>query len=107
MLREHSDFYVTNLHSWINGNAFYGSFHEMRFLVKPTAIVDKVTGDPMEGSKVDAYVWGGEFCMEESEILAQAEFPLTQQGHEQVIDWLEEQYKWMTTQQADAAQAHR
>ncbi len=101
MLREHPDFYVTNLHSWINANAFFGSFHQMRFLIKPTAVVDKVTGEPLEGSKVEAFVWQGEFCMEESQILASAEFPLTQQGHEQVIDWLEEQYLWMTTQQAE------
>ncbi len=97
MLRESSGFYITNLHSWINGNAFYGSFQEMRFLIKPTAVVDKVTGDPLEGSKVEAFLWKGEYCMEESEVLKTAEFPLSEEGHEQVIDWLEEQYKWITT----------
>lgn len=100
MLREHPDFYVTNLHSWVNNNPFFGSFHEMRFLIKPTAIVDKVTGDVMEGSKVEVSVWAGEFCMEESQILATGEFPLSEAGREQVIDWLEEQYKWITTRQA-------
>lgn len=107
MLREHSDFYVTNLHSWLNGNAFYGSFHGLRFLIKPTAILDKVTGEPLEGSRVEVLVWTGEYCLEESEVLAKAEYPLTEQGREQVIDWLEEQYKWMTTQQRTDARERR
>lgn len=97
MLREDPGFYLTNLHSWSNGNAFYGSFRIMRFLVKPTAVRDKESGELKPESKVEAFVWKGEYCMEESEILNQAEFPLTEEGREQVIEWLEEQYKWITT----------
>lgn len=97
MLREEPGFYITNLHSWINGNAFYGSFREMRFRVKPSPVLDKKTGEPLPESKVEALVWKGEYCLEESEVLNQAEFPLSQEGHEQVIEWLEEQYKWITT----------
>lgn len=97
MLREDPDFYLTNLHSWSNGNAFYGSLRAMRFLVKPTVARDKQSGELLPESKVEAFVWKGEYCMEESEILAQAEFPLTEEGREQVIEWLEEQYKWIMT----------
>lgn len=97
MLREEPGFYLTNLHSWINGNAFFGSFREMRFLIRPSVSLDKETGEPKPESKVTACIWKGEYCMEESEILRQAEFPLTEAGREQVIDWLEEQYKWITT----------
>lgn len=97
MLREDPRFYLTNLHSWINGNAFFGSLREMRFYVKPKAIVDKVTGEPLPESSVTVSVWKGEYCMEESEILATHEFELTEEGREQVIDWLEEQYKWILT----------
>ena len=97
MLREDPGFYLTNLHSWSNGNAFYGSFRTMRFLVKPTAVRDKESGELKSESKVEAFVWKGEYCMEESESLNQAEFPLTEEGREQVIEWLEEQYKWITT----------
>ncbi|MCD8384533.1 MAG: hypothetical protein LUC39_06195 [Clostridiales bacterium] len=97
MLREDPGFYITNLHSWINGNAFYGSFREMRFLIKPTAVLDKVSGEPLPESRVDVLVWKGEYCLEESEVLNQATFPLTEEGREQVITWMEEQYKWITT----------
>lgn len=103
MLREHPDFYVTNLHSWINGNPFYGSFHGLRFRIKPAPVLDKITGEPLENSSVEALVWYGEYCLEESETAASAVFPLSEQGREQVIDWLEEQYQWMTTHQTDAA----
>lgn len=97
MLREDPNFYVTNLHSWTNGNAFYGSLRAMRFLVKPTVVRNKQNGAIEPESKVETFVWKGEYCMEESEIRAQAEFPLTEEGREQVIDWLEEQYKWIMT----------
>ena len=97
MLREDPSFYLTNLHSWTNGNAFYGSLRAMRFLVKPTVVRDKESGELQPESKVEAFVWKGEYCMEESEILAQAEFPLTEEGREQVLVWWEEQYKWIMT----------
>ena len=97
MLREDPSFYLTNLHSWSNGNAFYGSLRAMRFLVKPTVLRDKGSGELLPESHVEAQVWKGEYCLEESEVLAQAEFPLTEEGREQVIEWLEEQYKWIMT----------
>lgn len=97
MLREDPRFYLTNLHSWINGNNFYGSYREMRFFISVHSVVDKVTGEPLPESNVTASVWKGEFCMEESEILASKEFLLTEEGRESVIDWLEEQYKWILT----------
>lgn len=97
MLREDPSFYLTNLHSWSNGNAFYGSLRAMRFLVRPTVLRDKGTGELLPESKIEVLVWKGEYCLEESEVLAQAEFPLTEEGREQVIEWLEEQYKWIMT----------
>ena len=90
MLREDPGFYLTNLHSWSNGNAFYGSFRTMRFLVKPTAVRDKESGELKSESTVEAFVGKGEYCMEGA-------VPLTEEGREQVIEWLEEQYKWITT----------
>ena len=67
MLREDPRFYLTNLHSWINGNHFFGSYREMRYLVKNYAVVDKVTGEALPESKVEVFIWQGEYCMEESE----------------------------------------
>ena len=93
MLRDEPGFYLTNLHSWTNGNAIYGSFREMRFLVRPTVLRDKASGQLLPDSRVETFVWRGEYCLEESEVLATAEFPLTEEGRDQVLDWLDAQYR--------------
>ena len=36
--------------------------------------------------------WYGEYCLEESEVVSETQFPLSAEGREQVIDWLEEQW---------------
>ena len=38
-------------------------------------------------------VWYGEYCMEESEIVASACFPMNQTGYERVLQWLDGQYQ--------------
>ena len=91
MLREHHFFFLPNLLSFTNGNTYLGSFLGLRFRVKPTT-----EGEGDEAKEVLACLcWYGEYCLEESEVVAEASFPLSAEGREQVIDWLEEQYEHM------------
>ena len=85
MLREHHSFFLPNLLSFTNGNTYLGSFLGLRFRVKPVNDEDTL----------ECLTWYGEFCLEDSEVAAEASFPLTAEGREQVIDWLEEQYALM------------
>lgn len=85
MLREHHSFFLPNLLSFTNGNTYLGSFLGLRFRVKPVNDEDTL----------ECLTWYGEYCLEDSEIAAEASFPLTAEGREQVIDWLEEQYALM------------
>lgn len=68
-----------------NGNEYTGSSsaksgNELRFKLKP------------EEDKLVAEVWPGPFCYEKSEITGRAEFPLTEEGRAQALEWLNRQY---------------
>lgn len=98
MLREHHSFFLPNLLSFTNGNTYLGSFLGLRFRVKPTT-----EGEGEEAREVlQCLCWYGEYCLEESQVEAEASFPLSAEGREQVIDWLEEQCLAMPKPQEDS-----
>ena len=85
-IRESHNFFLPNLLTFTNGNTYLGSFQGLRFRVKPTK-------DESEQDILACLCWYGEYCLEESEIAAEASFPLDEAGREQVIDWLQQQYE--------------
>ncbi len=88
MLREHHRFFLPNLLTFTNGNTHLGSFLGLRYRIQPTK---KET--EMGTEEIFACLdWYGEYCLEESEVVHEAEFPLSAEGREQVIDWLEQEY---------------
>lgn len=98
MITEDSFFYLPNLYTFQNGNAFFGSFRGLRFLVKPVDNEkDGVKKLDKDCKKVfDCCTWYGEFCLEESEVVDTALFPLDEEGYPQVVEWLDAQYHKMT-----------
>lgn len=91
MLREHHNFFLPNLLYFTNGNTYLGSFLGLRFRVQPTT-----EGEGEQQQEVLACLcWYGEYCLEESQVAAEASFPLDAEGRAQVIDWLEGQYAAM------------
>ena len=88
MMREHHRFFLPNLLTFTNGNTYLGSFLGLRYRIKPTT-------EEVEGEKREVFAcltWYGEYCLEESEVVSEAAFPLTAEGREQVIDWLEQEW---------------
>lgn len=66
---------------------FAGSASERDFNYK---IIPNI---PKEGEKsLRAYIWSGELCLEKSENTEMKEFPLSEEGHAQMLNWLEEEY---------------
>lgn len=48
---------------------------------------------PKEGDKtLRAYIWSGDNCIDKSENVDMKEFPLSEEGHDEMLKWLEEQY---------------
>ncbi|MCD8368365.1 MAG: hypothetical protein LUC48_10155 [Clostridiales bacterium] len=91
MLRDNEKFYLPNLHHFQNDNTFYGSFQGLRFRVKSEQVEEA-------GEKrwtIATLCWYGDFCLEESDVVAEARFPMSEEGYDQVLDWLEGQYRLM------------
>lgn len=99
MLRESNGFYLPNLHTFQNENVFYGSFQGLRFRVQSTK--RKPEGAEEEQWGMAVLSWYGEFCLEESEVVAEDWFPMTEEGYQQVLDWLEGQYARMLQRQQE------
>ncbi len=87
MIAEHPDFYLPNLATFQNDNGFLGSFHGLRFRVKPNL------GKDGSQPALHALVWHGLLCLELSQVVAEQSFPLTEEGHAQVLVWLDDQYQ--------------
>lgn len=93
MIYDDPRFFLSNLYTLQNGNTFLGSYRGLRFRVKPAP--EKGDDGEIHGT-VAALVWYGEKCLEETEeIVAEAEFELSEEGRQQVMDWLDAQYNQM------------
>ena len=71
------DIFLPTLHSFENHNNFSGSCGPLRFYLYP------------QETTILAKIWHGIFCIEKSEIEAEQEFPMTQEGIEELRAWLD------------------
>ena len=75
---------IPTLLFWENGNSWYGSLGSTRFYIQP------VTPEGAEEQQLSVQVWRGPLSMALSEVIAQAAFPVTEEGLSQTAAWLEE-----------------
>jgi hypothetical protein len=94
VIYQHSDFYVPNLATFQNDNGYLGSFHGLRFRLKP----GKRETEEGEERTIEALVWYGLFCLEKSEVVSETVFSMTEEGYAAMLDWLDEQYQIMESQ---------
>lgn len=89
-----ADLFLPVLHSFENNNVFTGSFGQMRFKITPKLVKpDGSKTVDLTVSTLFCEVWYGQFCYEKSEIEATNEFPISEQGREELRLWLTEQIK--------------
>ena len=74
---------IPTLLFWENGNSWYGSLGNTRFFIKPES-------PEGEGRRLSIQVWRGPLSMELSEVIAAADFPVTEEGLARTAAWLEE-----------------
>ncbi len=83
--------FIPTLHTFAMNNIFTGSLGLFRFRAAPNIIMATPKEVDFEKSIIRAACWHGPFCYEKSQMEDEAEFPLSAQGREDLITWLEAQ----------------
>lgn len=81
--------FIPTLHTFAMENVFTGSCGLFRFKITPS--VTKIGKEvDFENSSMLAEFWHGKFCYEKSQMEGNATFPLSEQGRQAMLDWLQE-----------------
>lgn len=83
------DLYLPTLHSFAMQNSFTGSYGAFRFRIKPNVTMRTPKEVDMENSSICAEYWHGQFCYEKSQMEDVREFPMSEEGRQDMKRWLE------------------
>lgn len=83
-----AELFMPTLHTFAMKNTFTGSLGLFRFRVQPNVIMATPKEVDFEQSTMMVEYWHGLYCYEKSEMEGQETFPLTDQGRQDMIDWL-------------------
>lgn len=81
--------YLPTLHTFAMNNIFTGSCGLFRFRAVPNVVMKTPKEVDFDASTIYAEFWHGLFCYEKSEMEGNATFPLTDEGREEMLAWLE------------------
>lgn len=82
--------FIPTLHSFAMNNIFTGSCGAFRFRAKPNVVMATAKEVDFQESTILAQYWHGPYCFEKSEMEGEKLFPMTEQGREDMKNWLEE-----------------
>ena len=80
--------FLPTLHWFAMKNPFTGSCGEFRFKADPNVVMATAKEVDFEASTIKCEFWHGPFCYEKSEMEGKAEFPLSVEGRQALMDWL-------------------
>ena len=82
------EIFLPTLHWFAMTNTFSGSCGELRFMAKPNVIMATPKEVDFTQSTIVCEYWHGKLCYELSEMEEKKEFPLTEEGREEMQNWL-------------------
>lgn len=82
--------FIPTLHTFAMNNIFTGSLGMFRFRAAPDIIMATPKEVDYEKSSIHAEYWHGLYCYEKSTMEGERTFPLSAEGREDMIAWLEE-----------------
>ena len=83
------ELFLPTLHTFAMNNLFTGSYGMLRVRAKPNVIMATAKEVDFEQSTIFVEYWHGLFCYEKSEMEGSETFPLTEEGRQAMIQWLE------------------
>lgn len=84
-----AEIFIPTLHTFAMKNTFTGSLGMLRFRVEPKVVMRTPKEVDFEASSIFVQYWHGLYCYEKSEMEGEATFPMSQEGRESLIQWLE------------------
>ena len=85
-----AELFIPTLHTFAMKNTFTGSCGLFRFRAEPNVIMATPKEVDFQQSTIHVEFWHGLYCYEKSEMEGEHTFPLTDEGREEMIRWLEE-----------------
>ena len=77
--------FIPTISAFLNGNSYMGSKGPLRFRVR--GVMAGTEGE--EHPVLEAVIWYGKACLENSNVDEEQDFDLTDEGRRELIDWLE------------------
>ena len=85
-----SELFLPTLHTFAMNNIFTGSLGLLRFRAVPNVVMANAKEVDFAQSSIFVEYWHGLYCYEKSTMEGEKTFPLTAEGREEMISWLEE-----------------
>ena len=82
------ELFIPTLHTFAMKNLFTGSYGMLRFRIKPDVIMATPKEVDFAQSSIFVEYWHGLYCYEKSEMEGSETFPMTEEGREQMLQWL-------------------
>jgi len=83
------ELFLPTLHTFAMKNMFTGSYGMLRFRVVPNVVMATPKEVDFDQSSMDVEYWHGLYCYEKSEMEGKETFPMTEEGRQDMIRWLE------------------
>ena len=81
---------MPTLHTFAMNNIFTGSYGLLRFRAVPNVIMRTPKEVDMVQSSIHVEYWHGLYCYEKSQMEGEATFPMSEEGREAMLAWLQE-----------------
>jgi hypothetical protein len=81
--------FVPTLHTFAMNNIFTGSNGLFRFRAVPKVEMKTPKEVDFDASSIFVEYWHGIFCYEKSQMEGSRSFPMTEDGRQEMIQWLE------------------
>jgi hypothetical protein len=85
-----AEIFIPTLHTFAMGNTFTGSSGQLRFRIVPQVVKKTAKEVDMEQSSICVEIWHGLFSYENSAVEDSKEFSMSEEGLNQLRQWLED-----------------
>ena len=84
-----AEIFLPTLHTFAMNNIFTGSCGLFRFRAVPNVVMDTHKEVDFAQSSIHVEYWHGLYCYEKSQMEGEETFPMSEEGRQQMLSWLE------------------